>query len=53
MVEAKQGQSFEGICVENFGGCPSTLLNRIIALNASVADPDHLQAGQRIILPRP
>jgi hypothetical protein len=40
-----------GICVEKFDGCSPALLNRIIELNPSIADPHHLQAGQRIILP--
>lgn len=51
MVEARQGQSVVGICVEKFNGCSSALLNRIIALNPSITDPHHLQAGQRIYLP--
>ena len=51
LVEARQGQSFVSICVEKFDGCSSALLNRIIELNPSIADPHHLQAGQRIILP--
>jgi general secretion pathway protein A len=51
VVEARRGQSFVGICVEKFDGCSSALLNRIIELNPSIADPHHLQAGQRIFLP--
>lgn len=51
MVEARKGQSLAGICVEKFHGCSSALLNRIIELNPHIANPDHIQAGQRIILP--
>ncbi len=51
MIEARQGQSFAGICVEKFDGCSSALLNRIIELNPRIANPDYIQAGQRIILP--
>jgi hypothetical protein len=51
VVQARKGQSFVGICVEKFDGCSPALLNRIIELNPSIADPHHLQAGQRIILP--
>jgi phage tail protein X len=51
VVEARKGQSFVGICVEKFDGCSPALLNRIIELNPSIADRDHLQAGRRIVLP--
>jgi general secretion pathway protein A len=51
VVEARQGQSFVGICVAKFDGCSPALLNRIIRLNPSIADSHHLQNGQRIILP--
>jgi len=51
MIETRQGQSFAGICVEKFDGCSSALLNRIIELNPRIANPDYIQAGQRIILP--
>jgi general secretion pathway protein A len=51
VVAARRGQSFVGICVEKFDGCSPALLNRIIELNPSIADPHHLQAGQRIFLP--
>jgi general secretion pathway protein A len=51
VVEARQGQTFVGICVEKFDGCSPALLNRIVQLNPRIADSHHLQAGQRIILP--
>ena len=51
VVEARQGQSFVGICVVKFDGCSPALLNRIIRLNPGIADSHHLQNGQRIILP--
>ena len=51
VVEARQGQTFVGICVEKFDGCSPALLNKIIQLNPRIANSHHLQAGQRIILP--
>ena len=51
VVGARKGQSFAGICVERFNGCSMTLLNTIVELNPGIKDRDHLQAGQRVVLP--
>jgi phage tail protein X len=51
LVEARSGQTVAGICVEQYGGCTPHLLHRIIELNPRIADPDHIEQGQRIVLP--
>jgi type II secretory pathway predicted ATPase ExeA len=51
LIQVRKGQTVAGICVAHFGGCSQTLMDRIIGLNPQVADPDKLQAGERLILP--
>jgi phage tail protein X len=51
LVEARSGQTVAGICVEQYGGCTPHLLRRIIELNPRIPDPDHIEQGQRIVLP--
>ena len=51
VVGARQGQSFARICVERFNGCTVALLNTIVELNPGIKNQDHLEAGQRVVLP--
>ncbi len=51
VVGARQGQSVASICVEIFNGCTPALLNTIVELNPGIKDQDHLEAGQRVVLP--
>ena len=51
VIGARKGQSFAGICVARFNGCTTALLNTIVELNPGIKDHDHLEAGQRIVLP--
>jgi hypothetical protein len=41
------------ICLRNFGRYDLRLVNKIIALNPELTDPDHINVGQRILLPGP
>ncbi len=51
LVEVHSGQSLSAICIEQFGECRGTMLNRIIELNPHIVDPDFIQAGNRVIVP--
>jgi len=51
VIGARKGQSFAGICVARFNGCTTALLNTIVELNPGIKDHNHLEAGQRIVLP--
>ena len=39
------------ICLEHFGTFDEKLLQQVRALNPRITDPNHIEAGQRIILP--
>jgi hypothetical protein len=40
------------ICLQYLGAYSARLLNKISKLNPELTDPDHLEIGQRIVLPR-
>jgi general secretion pathway protein A len=40
------------ICLQYFGSCSAQLLDKISKLNPQLTDPDHLEIGQRLVLPR-
>jgi hypothetical protein len=50
-VKVRDGQSLYAICAETFGACRPELLKKIIQINPSISDPDHITAGQKIVLP--
>jgi hypothetical protein len=45
------GRTLLGICVENFGSCNPQLLQEIHRLNPRLSNLDHIEAGQKILLP--
>jgi general secretion pathway protein A len=51
VVEVKPSQTLEQISVSHFGRFDRKLLQEIRALNPRITDPDHIETGQRIILP--
>lgn len=51
LVEARRTQSLSDLCTEQFGRCQPALLNRIIKLNPLIADPNHIEQGNTIIMP--
>jgi general secretion pathway protein A len=51
IVVVKPGKTLYRICVETFGRSDKKLLQQIRALNPRITDPDHIETGQRIILP--
>jgi len=51
VVEVKPSQTLEQISVSHFGRFDKKLLQEIRALNPRITDPDHIETGQRIILP--
>jgi hypothetical protein len=50
-IRVASGRTLLGICVENFGSCNSQLLQEIHKLNARLSNLDHIEAGQKILLP--
>jgi general secretion pathway protein A len=50
-VEVRNGQSLYDICVEGFGECRPEVMREMIRLNSSIHNPDHIESGQRIVLP--
>jgi len=51
LVEAQRSQSLSDLCTEQFGQCHRSLLRRIIELNPQIANPNHVEQGQTIIMP--
>ena len=51
VVEVKPGQGLEQITIRHFGRFDRELLEEIRALNPQITDIDHLEVGQRIVLP--
>jgi general secretion pathway protein A len=50
-IRVTPGQTLLGICVENFGSCNPQLLQEINRLNPRLSNLDHIEAGQKILLP--
>jgi hypothetical protein len=50
-VHILQGQTLYRISVENVGRYDSQILAKLRSLNPWLSDPDHIQAGQRILIP--
>ena len=51
VVEVEPSQTLEQVSVSHFGRFDNKLLQEIRALNPRITDPDHIETGQRIILP--
>jgi len=50
-IRVTPGETLRGICVENFGSCNPQLLQEINRLNPRLSNLDHIEAGQKILLP--
>lgn len=50
-VRVRAGQSLYAICSEQFGKCNPELMRRMLSLNSSIPDPDHIETGQRVSIP--
>jgi general secretion pathway protein A len=50
-INVTPGRTLLGICVENFGSCNPQLLQEIHRLNPRLSNLDHIEAGQKILLP--
>jgi general secretion pathway protein A len=50
-IEVMPGRTLLGICVENFGTCNPELLKEIHRLNPRLSNLDHIEPGQKILLP--
>jgi type II secretory pathway predicted ATPase ExeA len=50
-VKVRDGQSLYAICTEIYGACRPELLKKIIKINPSISDPNHIESGQKIVLP--
>ena len=53
VVEVKPGQTLHHITVTHFGRADRKLMKEIRALNPRITDPNHIEIGQRIVLPPP
>jgi general secretion pathway protein A len=51
-ISVTPGRTLIGICVESFGSCNTQLLQEIHRLNPRLSNLDHIEAGQKILLPR-
>ena len=51
VIEVKAGQTLEGISIGYFGRFDTEVAQEIRAFNPQITDPDHLETGQRIVLP--
>jgi hypothetical protein len=50
-ISVTPGRTLLGICVENFGSCSPQLLEEIHRLNPGLSNLDHIETGQKILLP--
>jgi type II secretory pathway predicted ATPase ExeA len=50
-VEVKPGKTFYRICVDHFGRFDPEIARQILALNPQITDLNHIEVGQRIVLP--
>ena len=50
-INVTPGRTLLGICVENFGSCDPQLLQEIHRLNPGLSNFDHIETGQKILLP--
>jgi general secretion pathway protein A len=50
-ISVAPGRTLLGICVEKFGSCNPQLLQEIHRLNPGLSNLDHIEAGQKILLP--
>lgn len=50
-IRVATGQTLLGICVESFGKCDPALLQQIHMLNPRLINLDHIEPGQRILIP--
>ena len=51
IVEVKSRKTLYQICVEHFGRFDRESIQKIRALNPRITDPNHIETGQRIVLP--
>lgn len=51
IVEVKPRKTLYRICVEHFGQFDRESVEKIRALNPQITDPNHIETGQRIVLP--
>lgn len=51
-ILVQRGDWVQKICREHLGGDDRKVIDRLLALNPSIKDPDHLEVGQRINLPQ-
>lgn len=50
-VVVKPGETFHSICVDHFGRFDRNLAQQFLALNPQITDLNHIEVGQRIVLP--
>jgi general secretion pathway protein A len=50
-IDVTPGRTLLGICVENFGSCNPQLLQEIHRLNPRLNNLDHIETGQKLLLP--
>jgi hypothetical protein len=50
-ISVTPGRTLLGICVEQFGSCNTQLLQEIHRLNPRLSNLDHIETGQKILLP--
>jgi hypothetical protein len=51
VIKVKAGQTLEGTSIGYFGRFDTEVAQEIRAFNPQITDPDHLETGQRIVLP--
>jgi general secretion pathway protein A len=51
LVKVDPGESLSTICTEQFGECTRSMLERIIALNPQIANPDLILMGEKVAVP--
>jgi hypothetical protein len=51
VVEVKPGQTLRQISLGHFGWLDGELVEEIRTLNPRITDPNHIEPGQRIVLP--
>ena len=52
-VVVERNQTLDGISRQYFGGSDSKLLREILRLNPDLRNPNRIEVGQRVVLPRP